>query len=244
MEPVYPLHVYIFEHCFSVQWPEYVSPKHIFSDYADCSSYADTWLQHAKAYTAMAIERVGLHERSQVVEIASNDGYLLRYFAARGIPVLGTEPAANVAEVAMQKAIPTVVKCFGEQTARALAAEGQQADLRLGNNVLAHVPDINDFVKGMKILLKPQGLITMEFPHLMRLTEGNQFDTIYHKPFSWLSSFTVRRIFDAHGLRLFDVEELSSHGGSYGFMPVIVKIHRSRLVTGPCTCKRKGKRLV
>jgi hypothetical protein len=171
-------------------------------------------------------------------------GFSLPYLAARGIPGLGIEPAANVAEVAMQEGIPTVVKFFGEQTARALAAEGQQADLLLGNNVRAHVPDINDFVKGMKILLKPQGVITREFPHLMRLTKGNRFDTIYHEHFSYLSLFTVRRIFDARGWRLFDVEELSPHGGSCGFRPVIVKIHRSRSVTGSCTCERKRKRLV
>lgn len=155
-----------------------------------------------------------MHEHSQVVEIASNDGYLLQYFVARGLPVLGIEPAANVAEVALQKGIPTVVKFFGEKTAHALAGAGQCADLLLGNNVLAHVPDINDFVAGLRILLKPHGVITMEFPHLMRLIEGNQFDTIYHEHFSYLSLLTVEKVFAAHGLTLFDVEELPTHGGS------------------------------
>jgi len=214
MEPFYPLHVYICEQCFLVQLPEYVSPEKIFSDYAYFSSYSDTWLQHARTYTAMAIERFHLHGKSHVVEIASNDGYLLQYFVARGIPVLGVEPAANVAEVAIKKGVPTVVKFFGEKTACELAAAGMQADLLLGNNVLAHVPNINDFVKGMQILLKPQGVITMEFPHLLRLTEGNQFDTIYHEHFSYLSLLTVTNIFEAHGLSLFDVEELPTHGGS------------------------------
>jgi SAM-dependent methyltransferase len=162
----------------------------------------------------MAIARFGLHPTSQVVEIASNDGYLLQYFVERGIPALGIEPAANVAEVARKKGIPSVTKFFGEQTARALASDGKQADLLLGNNVLAHVPDINDFVKGMKMLLKPQGVITMEFPHLMRLMEENQFDTIYHEHFSYLSLITVEKIFAGHGLTLFDVEEISTHGGS------------------------------
>lgn len=214
MEPFYPLRVYVCEHCFLVQLQEYVSPAHIFSDYAYFSSYSDTWLQHAKAYTDQMMRRFQLHEHSQVVEIASNDGYLLQYFVARGLPVLGIEPAANVAAVALQKGIPTVVKFFGEKTAHALAGEGQGADLLLGNNVLAHVPDINDFVAGMRILLKPHGVITMEFPHLMRLIEGNQFDTIYHEHFSYLSLLTVEKVFAAHGLRLFDVEELPTHGGS------------------------------
>jgi SAM-dependent methyltransferase len=214
MEPFYPLHVYVCEQCNLVQLLEYVSPEKIFSHYAYFSSYSDTWLQHAKAYTEMAVDRFHLHERSQVVEIASNDGYLLQYFVARQIPVLGIEPAANVAEVARQRGVSTVIKFFGQETARELAAEGQQADLLLGNNVLAHVPDINDFVKGMQLLLKPQGIITMEFPHLLRLMEGNQFDTIYHEHFSYLSLLTVEKIFEKHGLALFDVEELPTHGGS------------------------------
>ena len=186
MEPFYPLHVYVCDRCFLVQLLEYVSPSDIFSHYAYFSSYSDTWLQHVRDYTEKMVGRWGLHEQSQVVEIASNDGYLLQYFVAQGIPVLGIEPAANVAKVAREKSIPTVVKFFGQQTARELVAKGNQADLLLGNNVLAHVPDLNDFVAGMKILLKPEGVITMEFPHLMRLMEGNQFDTIYHEHFSYL----------------------------------------------------------
>jgi 2-polyprenyl-3-methyl-5-hydroxy-6-metoxy-1,4-benzoquinol methylase len=214
MEPFYPLHVYVCDQCFLVQLLEYVSPEHIFSDYAYFSSYSDSWLHHAKEYTHMAVTRFHLDKMSQVVEIASNDGYLLQYFVECHIPVLGVEPAANVAEVARKKGIPTVVKFFGEKTARELVAEGKQADLLLGNNVLAHVPNINDFVKGMKILLKPQGVITMEFPHLLRLIEGNQFDTIYHEHFSYLSFLTVSKIFTAHELTLFDVEEIPTHGGS------------------------------
>ena len=214
MEPFYPLHVYVCSSCFLVQLQEYVSPQEIFSHYAYFSSYSDTWLQHAKNYTEKVIARFGLHSSSQVVEIASNDGYLLQYFSSKGIPVLGIEPAANVAEVAIKKDIPTVVKFFGTNTAGELAAAGKQADLLVGNNVLAHVPDINDFVAGCKILLLPEGVITMEFPHLMRLMEGNQFDTIYHEHFSYLSLLAVENVFTAHGLTIFDVEELSTHGGS------------------------------
>ncbi len=214
MEAFYPLHVYVCEHCFLVQLQEYVSPDQIFSDYAYFSSYSDTWLQHAKSYTEKMVERFKLHGQSQVVEIASNDGYLLQYFVAKGVPVLGIEPAANVAEVARIKGVSTVVKFFGQKTARELVAPGFGADLLVGNNVLAHVPDLNDFVLGMKILLNPSGVITMEFPHLMRLMERNQFDTIYHEHFSYLSLLTVEKVFAAHGLTIFDVEELSTHGGS------------------------------
>jgi SAM-dependent methyltransferase len=215
MEPFYPLHVYVCEQCLLVQLLAYVSPEHIFGgEYAYFSSYSDSWLQHAKAYTEMAIARFDLNHTSQVVEIASNDGYLLQYFVERQIPVLGVEPAVNVAAVAVKKGVPTVVKFLGKDTARELAGEGKQADLLLGNNVLAHVPDINDFVGGLKILLKPRGVITMEFPHLLRLVQGNQFDTIYHEHFSYLSFLAVEKIFSAHGLTLFDVEEISTHGGS------------------------------
>lgn len=214
MESFYPLHVYVCDTCFLVQLPEHVSPQEIFSEYAYFSSYSDSWLQHAKNYTHMAIQRFGLHHASNVIEIASNDGYLLQYFVAREIPVLGIEPAANVARVAQEKGILTVVRFFGVQTARELASQGISADLLLGNNVLAHVPDINDFVAGMKILLKPHGVITMEFPHLLRLMDGNQFDTIYHEHFSYLSLLTVEKIFTTHGLTIFDVEELPTHGGS------------------------------
>jgi len=213
-EAFYPLHAYVCESCHLVQLPEFESPEHIFSDYAYFSSYSDTWLKHAKTYTDDMITRFGFNQSSQIVEIASNDGYLLQYFVERGIPVLGVEPAENVAQVAKTKGIPTVVKFFGVKTAMELAKAGIQADLLLGNNVLAHVPDLNDFVAGMKILLKPNGVITMEFPHLLRLMEGNQFDTIYHEHFSYFSFLTVETIFAKHGLILFDVEELTTHGGS------------------------------
>jgi 2-polyprenyl-3-methyl-5-hydroxy-6-metoxy-1,4-benzoquinol methylase len=169
MEPFYPLHVYVCEKCFLVQLDEFVSPSHIFSDYAYFSSYSDSWLQHARNYTDLMVERYGLNSHSQVIEIASNDGYLLQYFVEKKIPCIGIEPAANIAEHARQKGVPTIVKFFGRQTAEEISVEHGKADLLLGNNVLAHVPDINHFVAGMKILLKPEGVITMEFPHLQRL---------------------------------------------------------------------------
>jgi len=214
MEPFYPLHVYVCGSCYLVQLQEYVTPEHIFSDYAYFSSYSDSWLAHASKYTDQMAERFGLNGQTLVVEVASNDGYLLQYFVGKQIPVLGIEPAANVASVAVQKGVSTLVKFFGRETARELAASGKQADLLLGNNVLAQVPDLNDFVAGMKILLKPGGVITMEFPHLQRLMEQNQFDTIYHEHFSYFSLTTTERIFAVHGLTLFDVEELPTHGGS------------------------------
>ncbi len=214
MEPFYPLHVQVCGNCFLVQLEAYVTPEHIFSDYAYFSSYSDSWLAHAKRYTDLMVERFGIGAKSFVVELASNDGYLLQYFVENKVPVLGIEPAANVADVAIRKGVPTIVKFFGRETARELVASGKQADLLLGNNVLAQVPDLNDFVAGMKILLKPDGLITMEFPHLQRLMEENQFDTIYHEHFSYFSFLTAEKIFAAHGLTLFDVEELPTHGGS------------------------------
>ncbi|MEB3293275.1 MAG: class I SAM-dependent methyltransferase [Synechococcales bacterium] len=215
MEAFFPLHAYVCDHCFLVQIPNYVAPDNIFTnEYAYYSSFSDSWLAHAKRYTDLMVDRFGLNSNSQVVELASNDGYLLQYFLEKGIPVLGIEPSGNVAEAAMQKGIDTVVKFFGRDTAREQTALGKQADLLLGNNVLAHVPDINDFVGGMKILLKPNGVITMEFPHLMRLMADNQFDTIYHEHYSYLSFIAVEQVFAAHGLTLFDVEELPTHGGS------------------------------
>jgi 2-polyprenyl-3-methyl-5-hydroxy-6-metoxy-1,4-benzoquinol methylase len=214
MEPFYPLRVYVCEHCWLVQLESFTAPESIFSDYAYFSSYSDSWLQHAQAYVAMATERFSLNAMSQVVEIASNDGYLLQYFVARGIPVLGIEPAENVAAAAQQRGIQTLVQFFGEGLAKQLVAHGTQADLVVGNNVLAHVPALNDFVRGLKLLLKPHGVITMEFPHLLRLMAEKQFDTIYHEHFSYFSLHTVRAVFAAHGLTLFDVDELSTHGGS------------------------------
>ena len=213
MEPFYPLRTLVCGNCFLVQLEEFESPERIFSDYAYFSSYSTSWIDHCRRYTELMTERFGLDQQSQVVEIASNDGYLLQFFNESQIPVLGVEPAANVAKVAVQKGIPTLVEFFGRQTASSIAAESA-ADLLLGNNVLAHVPDLNDFVAGMKILLKPTGVITMEFPHLMRLIEENQWDTIYHEHFSYFSFSTASRVFEAHGLRLFDVEELPTHGGS------------------------------
>jgi 2-polyprenyl-3-methyl-5-hydroxy-6-metoxy-1,4-benzoquinol methylase len=214
MEPFYPLHVYVCEKCFLVQLEEFVSPEDIFQEYAYFSSYADTWLQHAKTYTDLMVERFNLGASNQIVEVASNDGYLLQYFIEKGIPVLGIEPARNVAKLAIEKGVPTLMEFFGQECALRLSTEGRQADLIVGNNVLAQVPDINDFVAGMKILLKHQGVITIEFPHLMCLVAENQFDTIYHEHFSYFSFITAQKIFAAHGLTLFDVEELPTHGGS------------------------------
>jgi SAM-dependent methyltransferase len=214
MEPFYPLHVYVCAKCLLVQLEQFSTPHDIFSDYAYFSSFSDSWLAHAKAYVDMIVERFALGKNSKVVEIASNDGYLLQNFVSRGIPVLGVEPAANVAEVAKKKGINTKAAFFGEKTAVDLCADGWSADLIIGNNVLAHVPDLNDFVKGLKVLLKPTGLITMEFPHLLQLMEQNQFDTIYHEHFSYFSFHAVEQVFARHGMKLFDVEELPTHGGS------------------------------
>ena len=214
MEPFYPLRVWVCERCFLVQLQEYVSPAEIFTEYAYFSSYSTSWLKHAKDYTDMAAARFGLDGRSRVVEIASNDGYLLQYFVEKGIPVLGVEPAANVAKAAVERGVPTVVRFFGQETAGDLIRDPGPANLIVGNNVLAHVPDVNDFVGGLKILLAPDGVVTMEFPHLWRLMDENQFDTIYHEHFSYLSFTTVIEIFSAHGLRIFDVDRIPTHGGS------------------------------
>ncbi len=214
VEAFYPLHAWVCERCFLVQLQEFVAPDHIFSEYAYFSSYATTWVEHARRYAHMATQRFGLGPRSKVMEVASNDGYLLQHFVAAGVPVLGIEPAANVAKVAIERGVPTTVQFLGRASGLSIAREHGQADLVLGNNVLAHVPDINDFVQGMRELLAARGVITMEFPHLQRLIEGNQFDTIYHEHFSYLSFSTVEQIFAAHGLVLFDVEELPTHGGS------------------------------
>ena len=214
MEPFYPLHALVCSVCFLVQIEEYQGPEAIFGDYSYFSSFSDTWLRHAHDFTMKAISTFHLTGESQVIEIASNDGYLLQYFQAGGIPVLGIEPAKNVARVAEEKGIPTLSRFFGTETARELVSMGKQADLLVGNNVLAHVPDLNDFVAGMKIALRPGGIISMEFPHLMQMIQNNQFDTIYHEHFSYLSLCTVEKVFSAHGLKLFDVEELPTHGGS------------------------------
>jgi len=214
MEPFYPLHVRVCEKCFLVQLDEFVSPEHIFTEYAYFSSFSDSWLKHAADYVDMIVNRFNLGKESLAVELASNDGYLLQNFVIKGIPALGVEPAANVAKVAVEKGVPTLVKFFGRETAVEMVASGQQADLVIGNNVLAQVPDLNDFVGGIRIVLKPQGVATLEFPHLMKLMAENQYDTIYHEHFSYFSFIAVEKIFAAHDLVLFDVEELTTHGGS------------------------------
>ena len=214
MEPFFPLHAYVCDSCYLVQLEKFQSPGEIFSDYAYFSSYSQSWLQHAKDYVDHMMETVGYDASSQVVELASNDGYLLRNFRDLGVPVLGIEPAQNVAEVAREAGIPSISKFFGVQMAQELVADGVRADLVIGNNVLAHVPDLNDFVAGMKIILKTDGIITMEFPHLEKLMAHNQFDTIYHEHFSYFSFYAVEKVFAHHGLTLFNVTELPTHGGS------------------------------
>ncbi|HET6328428.1 MAG TPA: class I SAM-dependent methyltransferase [Planctomycetaceae bacterium] len=214
MEPFYPLHVYVCGECFLTQLEAYVSAEHIFSEYAYFSSYSTSWVEHARVYAEQMIERLRLGPASHVVELASNDGYLLQHFVARAIPALGIEPAANIADVANRQGVPTLVRFFGVSLARELAAAGKQADLITANNVLAQVPDLNDFVQGMQILLKPRGVVTIEFPHLMRTMQGMQFDQVYHEHFSYFSFTTAERVLAAHGLTVFDVEELATHGGS------------------------------
>lgn len=231
-EPFYPLHVYACTECFLVQLPEHKSAGEIFTDdYVYFSSMSESWLAHSQAYCKAMRERFALTADSRVIEIASNDGYLLQYFHGMGIPVLGIEPSGNVAEFARKKGIETLVRFFGAELATELKTSGRQADLLLGNNVLAHVPDINDFVAGLAMALKPDGVITMEFPHLLRLVDGVQFDTIYHEHFSYLSLTAAQRIFAAHGLVVFDVEELPTHGGSLRLFAA----HRdsARAVAGP-----------
>lgn len=213
-ERFYPLHAFVCTECWLVQLDEYVPPEDIFGDYDYFSSYSSSWLEHAQKYASMATERFALGQSSLVIEIASNDGYLLRNFVASNIPALGIEPAANIASVAEANGIRTLVQFHGEATARETVSNFGQADLIVGNNVLAHVPDINDFIRGLKVLLKADGVITMEFPHLVNLMRENQFDTIYHEHFSYLSLYTVERMFAHHGLAVFDVEELPTHGGS------------------------------
>ena len=214
MEPFYPLHAYVCSNCFLVQLEEMESPEAIFEDYAYFSSYSESWLEHARAYAKMARERFGLNSSSRVVEIGSNDGYLLRFFKKMGIAVLGIEPAANVAEAAREEGIETVVRFFELALAEEIAAGGRGADLLVGNNVLAHIPDVNDLMEGLKALLNPGGVINMEFPHLLSLIEENQFDTIYHEHYSYFSLTTAATIFAAHGLEIYDAELLNTHGGS------------------------------
>jgi SAM-dependent methyltransferase len=225
MEAHFPLHALVCEHCLLVQLKAYVTPDHIFREYAYFSSYSTSWVAHAKAYCHAIAARLGLGADSLVVELASNDGYLLQHFLPMGIPVLGVEPAANVAAVAQGKGIPTLVEFFGVAMAERMVAEGRSADLIAGNNVLAQVPDLNDFVGGIRILLKPEGVCTLEFPHLERLIEENQFDTIYHEHFSYFSFHTILRMAAQHRLKVIDVEELRTHGGS-------LRVHLARIESG------------
>jgi SAM-dependent methyltransferase len=234
-ETFYPLHALICKRCFLVQLKQYVSSEQIFSDYAYFSSYSDSWIEHARRYCAAVVERFSLGGDSLVMEIASNDGYLLQHFVERKVPCLGIEPAANVARAAIERGIPTEVCFFGHETAVELAEQHGRPDLIVGNNVLAHVPELNGFIAGMKTLLKPGGVITMEFPHLLQLMQQNQFDTIYHEHFSYLSLFVVEKAFGQHGLALFDVEELPSHGGS-------LRIYAQH-AQGPLSCTERLQEL-
>jgi len=214
MERFYPLHARVCHECFLVQLEVFETPENIFSDYAYFSSYSKTWLDHAKEYVDEVTERFALDQDSLVIEVASNDGYLLQNFLPKGIPILGIEPASNVAKVAIEKGIPTITEFFGASLARELADQGKHADLMNGTNVLAQVPDINDFAEGFRILLKEDGVLTLEFPHLLRLAEGNQFDTIYHEHFFYFSLIAIEKIFSSHGLRVFDVHQQLTFGGS------------------------------
>ncbi len=214
-ETFYPLHAYVCESCLMVQLGTIVDAGHIFrDDYAYFSSYSDSWVDHARRYVEAMVERFGYGSESNVVEVASNDGYLLQFFVQRGVPVLGVDPTAGTAAAAEKRGVTTRVEFFGSELAERLVEEGQAADLVIGNNVLAHVPPVHDFVEGLQVLLKPGGVVTMEFPHLMRLIEKREFDTIYHEHYSYWSVLVVERLFAEHGLELFDVEELPTHGGS------------------------------
>jgi hypothetical protein len=214
MEPFYPLNVYVCGECKLAQLQQYVSAADIFTEYAYFSAYSESWVQHAKSYTGMIIDRLGLGSRSYVVELASNDGYLLQHFVARRVPCLGVEPALNVARAAEARGVPTLTEFFGVECARKMVTRERKADLIVGNNVLAQVPDLHDFLGGVSILLAPHGTVTMEFPHLLRLIEENQFDTIYHEHFSYFSLLATERLFERHGMRIVDVEQLTTHGGS------------------------------
>jgi hypothetical protein len=214
MEPFYPLHVFACERCFLVQLEAFVPADEIFTEYAYFSAYSTEWVEHSRQYVEMIRSRLGLGADDLVVELASNDGYLLQHFIGTGVPILGIDPAANVAEAAEERGVPTLVSFFGRETARSLVDEGKSASLVIGNNVLAQVPDLNDFVAGVQILLRPDGTATFEFPHLLRLLDGLQYDTIYHEHFSYFSLAATSQIFEAHGLEVYDVEEIWTHGGS------------------------------
>jgi hypothetical protein len=237
-DPAYPLHARVCEQCFLVQVEPVVPPEAIFSDYAYFSSFSKSWLAHGRAYAAMAIQRFALTAASKVVEVASNDGYLLSNFIAAGIPCLGVEPAANVAACARAKGVPTETAFFGTATARRLLAAGHAADLMIANNVLAHVPDINDFVAGFAILLRKEGVLTAEFPHVLNLIRELQFDTIYHEHFTYLSLLAVERILERHGLRVFDVDEIATHGGS---LRLYICRRESRWAASPAVSRLREK---
>lgn len=236
-EPYYPLHAYVCEACKLVQLEQIQTPEQLFSDYAYFSSFSKSWIEHTRAYVEAMISRYDLTAASTIIEVASNDGYLLQFFKKKRMPVLGIEPAANVARAAKARGIPTLVKFFGVAVARDMATDGQQADLLICNNVLAHVPDINDFVGGLKVVLKPEGVLTIEFPHLLRLMRFNQFDTIYHEHYSYLSFLTVERIFARHDLAIMDVEELPTHGGS---LRIHVR-HSGTAQTAPSVARMRRK---
>jgi SAM-dependent methyltransferase len=241
MEPFYPLHARVCGRCLLVQVEEFVAPEEIFGEYAYFSSYSDSWVEHARRFVDATVSRFGIGPNSLVVELASNDGYLLRHVVSRGIPALGIEPAANVAEAARERGIETIVRFFGRELAAELTGDGRRADLLVANNVMAHVPDLNDFVGGIAIVLAPDGVATIEVPHLQRLIEGNQFDTIYHEHFSYFSFLSARAVLAAHGLAVFDVEELSSHGGSLRLyaQPCVTGVHRvSKRVGELAECER------
>ena len=233
MEPFFPLHAFVCDRCFLVQVNEYEKPEAIFGDYAYFSSYSSSWLEHARRFSQSAIARFGLDSGHLVVELASNDGYLLQYFNQAGIPTLGIEPAENVAAVAQQRGISTISRFFGRALADELVAEGRQADLLIGINVFAHVPDLHDFVAGISWLLKPDGVLCLEFPHLLRLIEGRQFDTIYHEHFSYFSLHTAAQILAAHGLAVVDVEEVPTHGGSIRVYACHVHSAARRMTAAP-----------
>lgn len=232
MEPFYPLRAFVCAKCFLVQLEEFETPSNIFREYAYFSSYSDTWLEHARKYAALSIDRFKLDANSHVIEVASNDGYLLQYFRDAGIPVTGVEPAANVARVAQERGIPTITQFLGKVTAATVVAQRGKAKLVVANNVLAHVPNLNDFIAGLEVLLEPDGVLTLEFPHVMRLIGSSQFDTIYHEHFSYFSLLAASAALERHGLSVFDVEELPTHGGS-------LRVYASRRV---CASKLRTAR--
>jgi SAM-dependent methyltransferase len=236
--PSFPLCVYVCQRCHLVQLPQYQTAAEIFSDYLYLASYSTSWTEHVRSYAGMARQRFGLNSGSFVVEIASNDGALLKHFVEAGVPALGIEPAANVAALAVAAGVPTLSEFFGAALAARLASDGKRADLLVANNVLAHVPDINDFVEGIKLALKPAGVATLEFPHLLRLIERTEFDTIYHEHFSYLSLSCAQAILASHGLMIFDVDELSTHGGS---LRIYAALAESRPAIAPACARIAGE---